>query len=108
MEIIDKKIVKLKVKNRWRLCLSYSVISNGGELHTGGLITLDKKWFMSCCSPTFAHQRWVEIKYSVKEKCYQFPCPSGGKSYTVIEDIIRSVDSILTEQLLLGSNPKLN
>ncbi len=109
MEIVDKKIVKIKVKNRWRYCLSYSVIMPDGELFTGGLMSVDKKWFFSCCKPAFAHGDWIRVKYYPSNQSYGFPDPQDVKRnpYIICEQVVDAIDSFIVEQMVLGSNPKL-
>lgn len=104
MEIVDKKIARLKVKGRWRECLLYSVIISG-ELYTGGMMTIDKKWFCSCAKPSSVFNQWTKVKYYPQTKSYGFPDPHDhGREnpYVICEQIIDAIDHYLIERLVLS------
>ncbi len=104
MKIVDKKIIKLKVKGRWRECLSYNVITSDGEFHKGGIMTVDKRWFWSCYKPSFAHNTWIKVKYFHNEKDYGFadPYDDDKKPYIICEQVIDAIDHYIVEQLVLS------
>jgi hypothetical protein len=101
VEFIFHGVFKLKVKNRWRYCLSYSCIDKCGELFDGGHISLDKRWMMPCATPA-VRSEWQRTKYKVKTGHYCFPDPNGGEDYTVYQELINEVDSVLLEEYVLG------
>jgi hypothetical protein len=107
LDFIFYGLSKLKVKGRWRVCLVYSCVDENGEYFEGGLITLDKRWMIPCATASIPRQ-WYKITYNPKNPGYYFPDPNGDdKDWSVYQELINKVDSILVEQGILGCDLKL-
>jgi hypothetical protein len=104
MKFIFHGVVKMKVKNRWRECLSYSTkIDESSQIIPGGLITLDKKWMFCCISPKVAKEQWMKLTYYSELEQYGFPDPDNWRTrpFTVYRELIDMVDLIAIERELL-------